>query len=318
MADWLNSSNEYFEYSAMQQIDISRLDLNLFVVFDAIFREGSISGAARRLSLTQPAVSHALGRLRERLDDPLFVRRGRQMAPTPRARQLLEPVRQALAALQQGLNAEAEFDPAHAERTVVLGLRDGLEACVLPPIMAYLMAQAPGIELQSLQVSRRDMVRELAAGRLDLAMDVQLPVPAEIEQRPVLTVPLVVLARRGHPLAGKPLTLARYLAAAHVLVSSRRRGPGLEDFGLAQAGHQRCITLRCQHYQAAMAVVASTDLLLTAPEMLARQLAPAQQFVMLDLPVALPPMSLYFYWHRDQDQDPGHRWLRDWLLSHAV
>lgn len=302
----------------MQQIDISRLDLNLFVVFDAILREGSISGAARRLNLTQPAVSHALGRLRERLDDALFVRRGRQMSPTPRARQLIEPVRQALSALQQGLNAEADFDPASAERTLVLGLRDGLEACVLPQIMAYLLEHAPGIELQSLQVSRRDMVRELAAGRLDMAMDVQLPVPAEIRQRALLSMPLVVLMRRDHPLSRRPLTVRRYLEASHVLVSSRRRGPGLEDFGLAQAGHQRRIALRCQHYQAALEVVAATDLLLTAPQMLAQRLAPAERFVSLALPVALPPMSLYFYWHQDQDRDPGHRWLRDLALSYPA
>ena len=299
----------------MHQIDISRIDLNLFVVFDAIYREGSISAAARRLNLTQPAVSHALGRLRERLADELFVRRGRQMVPTARARQLLEPVSQALAGLQSCLSEAPAFDPGSARRTFVLGLRDGLEACMLPPLMAQLQQQGPGLDLQSLVVQRRELVAELAAGRLDLAMDVALPVPDEIVQQHVMDVPLGVLMRRDHPLAGGKLGIKAYLDAAHVLVSSRRRGPGLEDFGLAQAGQRRHIALRCQHYQAAMEVVACTDLLLTGPDMLLRVLASSSRFHVAALPLKLPAMSLYFYWHRDQHSDPGHRWLLGQLMA---
>jgi len=298
----------------MHETNIARIDLNLFVVFDAIVREGSISAAARSLNLTQPAVSHALARLRERLDDDLFVRRGRQMAPTARARSLIGPVREALTGLQSCLSSEPAFDPASARRPFVLGLRDGLEACVLPPLMKKLMADAPGIELQSLTVSRRDTLRELAAGRLDLAMDVQLPVSGDICQQPLVESPLVVLMRKGHPLAKKTMMLNDYLGAAHVLVSSRRRGPGLEDFGLAQAGHQRDITLRCQHYQAAMEVVAATDLLLTLPDVLAERLAD-RRFVSAALPLQMPAMAMHLYWHRDLDGDPGHRWLRGLLLA---
>lgn len=298
----------------MHESNISRIDLNLFVVFDAIVREGSISAAARSLSLTQPAVSHALARLRERLDDELFVRRGRQMAPTARARALIGPVREALTGLQACLSSEPVFHPASARRTFVLGLRDGLEACVLPPLMKVLLRTAPGVEVQSLTVSRRDTLRELAAGRLDLAMDVQLPVSGDICQQPLVQSPLVVLMRQRHPLAGRPLTLDDYLASAHVLVSSRRRGPGLEDFGLAQAGHQRRIALRCQHYQAAMEVVAATDLLLTLPEVLAGELAD-RRFTAVALPLALPMLAMHLYWHRDMDADPGHRWLRQMLLT---
>jgi DNA-binding transcriptional LysR family regulator len=298
----------------MHETNVGRVDLNLFVVFDAIVREGSISAAARSLNLTQPAVSHALARLRERLDDELFVRRGRQMAPTARARALIGPVREALTGLQGCLSGAPIFDPVSARRTFVLGLRDGLEACVLPPLMARLLTEAPGIEVQSLTVARRDTLRELAAGRLDLAMDVQLPVSGDICQQSVVESPLVVLMRKGHPLDGATLALTSYLAAGHVLVSSRRRGPGLEDFGLAQAGHQRRITLRCQHYQAAMEVVAATDLLLTLPAMLARQLTD-RRFASSPLPLSVPPMVMHLYWHRDQDGDPGHRWLREWLLA---
>lgn len=298
----------------MHETNLTRIDLNLFVVFEAIYREGSISRAARGLNLTQPAVSHALARLRDRLDDPLFVRRGNQMAPTPRARALAEPVREALSGLQHCLTGEHAFDPATARRSFSLGLRDGLEACVLPPLIHYLEQHATGIEIHSVTVARRDMAQELAAGRLDLAMDVQLPTAAEIHQHALFDAPLVVLMRRDHGLARGALTLTRYLAARHVLVSSRRRGPGLEDFGLAQSGHQRELALRCQHYQAALEVVASSELLLTLPEMLAQRLADQARFLIRPLPISLPSMSLYLYWHRDQQNDAAHQWLRDLFM----
>lgn len=301
----------------MNDKNIARIDLNLFVVFEAIYREGSISRAANRLNLTQPAVSHALARLRDRLDDPLFVRRGRQMVPTPRARSLADPVREALGGLQSCLSGEQAFDPSSARCTFILGLRDGLEACVLPPLIRYIELHAPGVEVQSVTVARRDLARELAVGRLDMAMDVQLPTAAEVQQQALLDVPLVVLMRKEHPLARGTLTRKRYLDARHVLVSSRRRGPGLEDFGLAQLGLKRELGLRCQHYQAAFEVVAGTDLLLTLPRMLAQRLATTDRFVSRKLPVALPPMGLYLYWHRDQESDAAHMWLRE-LFVHGL
>lgn len=299
----------------MHETNLARLDLNLFVVFEAIYREGSISRAARQLNLTQPAVSHALARLRERLDDALFVRRGNQMVPTARARALADPVREALAGLQHCLEADVGFAPQAARRTFVLGLRDGLEACVLPPLLQFLHAEAPGVDVQSVMVARRDLAHELASGRVDLALDVQLPMGNDIEQHKLLDAGLVVVMRHDHPLAAKDLTMEGYLAARHVLVSSRRRGPGLEDFGLGQYGYRRELTLRCQHYQSALEVVAQTDLLVTLPDMLAQRLAPAPRFVSRALPLALPGMGLYLYWHRDQHADAGHVWLRENFIN---
>ena len=137
---------------------VSRFDLNLFVVFDAIYTEGSLTRAARVLNLTQPAVSHALGRLRDRLEDPLFVRQGARMVPTSRARAMVTPVRHALGGLQRCLSDEGGFDVADAERTFVVGLRDGLEGCLLPPLTAGILEEAPGVRLQSMTVARRQQL----------------------------------------------------------------------------------------------------------------------------------------------------------------
>lgn len=292
---------------------VSRFDLNLFVVFDAIYTERSLTRAAGILNLTQPAVSHALGRLRQRLGDPLFVRQGSHMVPTARARAMIGPVRHALGGFQHCLSDEGAFEASEAERTFVLGLRDGLEGCLLPPLMENLIQAAPGIRLQSLTVSRRQMATELASGRLDVAADVMLPTPDTIAHQPVLEGPLVVLMRQGHALM-ETLDLPAYLDAEHVLVSSRREGPGIEDFGLARRGYRRHIRLRCQHYQAALATLYQTDLLLTMPAIMARALAPPG-IVTRPLPADLPGLELHLYWHRDQNADPGHGWLRTQLFK---
>ena len=292
---------------------VSRFDLNLFVVFDAIYTEGSLTRAARVLNLTQPAVSHALGRLRDRLEDPLFVRQGARMVPTSRARARGSPVRHAVGGFQRCLSDEGGFDVADAERTFVVGLRDGLEGCLLPPLTAGILEEAPGVRLQSMTVARRQLATELASGRLDLAADVLLPLPDAIEHRPVMSGPLVVIMRPGHPLTGK-LDLPAYLAAQHVLVSSRREGPGMEDFGLSRLGYRRNIRLRCQHHMAALSAVMGSDLLLTLPGLLARQLAPPGRQVE-PLPADVPGLELHLYWHRDQSADPGHTWLRQRVMA---
>ncbi len=292
---------------------VSRFDLNLFVVFDAIYTEGSLTRAAKVLNLTQPAVSHALGRLRDRLDDPLFVRQGSRMVPTARARAMISPVRHSLGGFQRCLSDEGGFDAAEAERTFVLGLRDGLEGCLLPPLMAQVMNEAPGVKLQSLTIRRRQMATELASGRLDLACDVMLAMPETIEHVPVLSGPMVVMMREGHPLS-EGMDLPAYLAAQHVLVSSRREGPGLEDFGLARLGYRRHIRMRCQHYQAAISTVQQTDLLLSLPATLAGRLS-REAMTILPLPAELSDLEMHLYWHRDQSGDPAHGWLREKVLG---
>ena len=226
---------------------------------------------------------------------------------------MVSPVRHALGGFQRCLSDEGGFDASDAERTFVLGLRDGLEGCLLPPLMAQLMEEAPGIRLQSLTIRRRQMPTELASGRLDLACDVMLALPETIEHVPVLSGPMVVMMREGHPLAAG-MELPAYLAAQHVLVSSRREGPGLEDFGLARQGYRRHIRLRCQHYQAAISTVQNTDLLLTLPATLAGRLS-RERMVLQPFPADLADLEMHLYWHRDQAGDPAHRWLRQKVLA---
>jgi len=217
-------------------VHISRFDLNLLVVFDAIYREGSATKAAAKLNLTQPAISHALGRLRALLDDPLFERTGRSFAPTAGARSLIDPVRQALRTLDVALTQLGQFEPGKAERRFVIGTRDVLESTVLPALMQRIGASAPYVDVASVRADRKSLESGLASGLIDVAMDMLLPLSEEIRRRRVEMDRLVVVARRGHSAFVDNLDLSTYLRLDHILVSSRRHGGGLEDLELARLG----------------------------------------------------------------------------------
>ncbi|ELX12858.1 transcriptional regulator LysR family [Janthinobacterium sp. HH01] len=289
---------------------ISKVDLNLFIVFEAIYAEGSITRASLKMNLTQPAISHALNRLRQLFDDPLFERQGHVMVPTPLARSIIDPVRQSLRGFEVTLNGAERFDAATSERAFSLALRDVLEASVLPPLMARVARDAPSVGLHTLQVGRRELESELAAGTLDAAIDILLPLSNDIRRTLLATDQTVVLVRRDHPLVSGALDLDGYLKLEHIQTSSRRRGPGLEDFELSRLGLQRRVRLRCQHYFAACRAVSQTDLALTMPERLARVVN--QQFgnQILPFPLQMPSLDIYLYWHANVDNDPASTWLR--------
>jgi DNA-binding transcriptional LysR family regulator len=294
---------------------ISRIDLNLFVIFEAVYTEKSVTRASRRLNLTQPAISHALGRLRTMFNDPLFIRQGKLMVSTPLARSIIDPVRAALRGFEGTLNRSNGFEPGSSERSFTLGLRDVLEATVLPPLMARIAPAAPHATVAAVQVERREIEGELQAGSLDCAIDVLLPFGPEIRRERILADRTLVVARRGHPALQGAVDLDTYLRQDHVLVSSRRKGPGVEDFELSRLGLSRRVRLRCQHYFAACRVVSQTDLILTMPERYAR--VANQQFdnQLLPLPLAMPAWDVYLYWHANMEQDPANRWLREQVTA---
>jgi len=292
-------------------VHISKVDLNLFIVLEAIYAEGSITRASLKMNLTQPAISHALSRLRQLFDDPLFERQGHVMVPTPLARSIIEPVRRALRGFEVTLTGAARFDAASSERSFSLAVRDVLEASVLPPLMASITRAAPSVTLNTLQVSRRELESELAAGTLDAAIDILLPLSNDIRRAQLAGDNTVVLVRRGHPLVKRRvLSLETYLQLEHIQTSSRRRGPGLEDVELSRQGLQRRIRLRCQHYFAACRVVSETDLALTMPERLARIVNQQFNNQILPIPLEMPSLDVYLYWHANVDSDPANTWLR--------
>jgi len=290
---------------------LSRVDLNLFVVLDAICAEGSITRAADRLHLTQPAVSHALARLRDVYGDPLFVRSGNGVAPTALTKRLIGPIRESLNVLQETLQPTHQFDAAAARNSFVVSLPDVLETWVLPRLMRDLQEMAPQVQLASVRARRRELDADLAGGRLDLAFDVLMPVAPALHHAPLLEDQFIVVARAGHAVTAESgWTIDAYCKARHIVVSSRRTGLSAEDFELSRLGYRRDIALRCSNYHVAWQTMESTDLLLTVPARYAHMHS-AGPYVALPMPVEMRGLAIQMYWHESVEQDPANQWLRE-------
>ncbi len=293
---------------------LDKIDLNLFVVFEAIYRERSITQVATALNLTQPAVSNALARLRQSLDDPLFVRTPQGMYPTPVADNLIGDVRAALGLLERGVGATARFDPLRSEKVFNLAMNDLGEALLLPQLQQQLQQLAPLTSLTSYYVSRDKATEELKAGVIDLLLDVPAVNARELQFAPVAALDYVVAMRPGHPLTAKRrLGLKEYLACDHLHVSSRRRGRGQVDIALHTLGEHRRVALRVANYLVAERVTAQSDLLWTLPATLTRQL----KLEVRKVPFTIEPLVWNLYWHKSTADDPANSWLRELLLGVA-
>jgi DNA-binding transcriptional LysR family regulator len=297
-------------------VHLSQVDLNLFVVLEAIYREGNLTRAGRQVKLTQPAMSHALKRLRELLKDPLFIREGANMVPTPFSRNMINEVRQALQILEVNLYENRNFDPEHTRRNFQIGFWELMESSILPPLAKILAKAAPDISLTTLRVKRREIEQELASGTLDLALDIPIPLSDSIRQQPLFSDRVVVMARAGHPAMGQELDLDTYLRQDHILVSSRRLGPSLVDAEVNRKGRKRRIVLRCQHYFAACRTVSETDMLLTIPERYALMLNDRFNNRLYPFPLkSLQQLEIHMYWHESAENDPPNHWLREQITK---
>lgn len=288
---------------------LDQIDLNLFVLFDALYRERNVTRVAQQLNLTQPAVSNALGRLRQSFDDPLFLRTPDGMQPTPVADSIVADVREALALLRRSVGVTARFDPATSQKTFRLGMNDLAESLLLPSLQAQLATTAPGIAVASYYVDRAAAAEELKSGRSDLLLDAPVFNARELQQLPLARLPYVVAMRRGHPLARRKLTAKTYLAAEHLHVSSRRRGRGQVDIALHSMGQRRRVAMRVQNYLVAARIAQQTDLLWTVPEVL----LPLLDLASRPLPFTVAPLEWNLFWHSNADNDPANRWMREAL-----
>ncbi len=292
-------------------MQLSKVDLNLFIVFDVIYRERNLTKAAEALHITQPAVSNALSRLRATFDDRLFVRRSGHMVPTPMAENIIERVRFALMNLESSLNEHDDFDPRTSKRRFSFAMNDTSESYLLPLLMAHLQDHAPGIYVESYAIQRRDLAREFAAGQLDFALDVPLLNEPQLTHQALTQDRFVCVARQDHPDIQGTLTLEQYLALPHIHISSRRRGQGYIDLHLNRLGLHRNIMLRVQHSRAAPPIVARTNLLLTIPETLARE----HDLQIFELPFDLPKLDWHLYWPANYENDRAHQWMREAIFS---
>ena len=297
------------------------LDLNLLRVFDEVMAERSLTRAARNLSLTQPAVSNALRRLRETLGDELVQRSGQGMAPTPRALAIWPAVREALRQLQESLIPN-EFVPGQAHSTFVLAMADATAAELVPGLTDTLEREAPGVTMRVVPLSTRDPRLLLDEEACDLAVGYFPSVLADLTAREQSGEPVpflhqrlydaeyVCVMRRGHALASGPFTLERFCSARHMLVSFSGRPFGFIDESLALLGRKRQVVLTVNQFFTAGRVVANSNLLSVMPRHFIRVTGIAEQLVLRPLPFAVAPVHVDALWHRRSDQRSAHRWLR--------
>jgi len=296
-------------------MNLSKIDLNLFVVFDAIYSEANLTRAGEIIGITQPAVSNSLSRLRTMFDDPLFIRTAKGMTPTPVARNIVGPVRQALTLMRSSVQDSDSFDAETSNKLYRLSMSDLAEMTALPTLFKILGNQAPGIDIESYVVKRRDMARDLASGNLDLAIDAPLITDPHVKHTSLINDRLVCVARSDHDEINGSLSLEQYLSLNHLHVSTRKRGLGHVDLELGKMGLRRRIGLRTRHYLMTPEILEQTNLALTVQSRFAIQITQRFNLQYLPLPFDVPALETHLFWHESADQDPANRWMRKILQS---
>ncbi len=301
------------------------LDLNLLRVFDEVMAERSLTRAARNLSLTQPAVSNALRRLRDTLGDELVRRSGQGMEPTPRALVLWPSVRDALRQLQESLVPQ-HFVPEEADNSFVLAMADATAAALVPGLMDIVETEAPGISLRIVPLSTRDPRKllddesvEIAVGHFpavvtDLTARAQVGKAVSFAYQRLYDGEYVCVMRKGHALATGPFTLNRFCAARHLLVSFSGRPFGFIDEALATLGRDRRVVLTVNQFFTAGRVVSSSNLLTVLPRHFIAETGIADALVWRSLPFDVPAVHVDALWHSRMEPGSAHRWLRQALV----
>ena len=295
---------------------VERPDLNLLVTLDLVLREGSVARAARRLALSPSAMSRALARLREATGDPLLVRAGRTLAPTPRALELRERVSLVLSEAEAILRPGPALDLGKLERTFTLRTSEGLVETFGPALIGRVFSEAPGVRLRFLQKADKDSapLREgavdLETGVLEKGAGPELRVQALFQDR------MVGVVSAGNPLSEGPMTLARYADARHVCVSRHEDCRGPIDEALAASGLQRRIITIVGGFATAVALARASDLVASVPERHTEALLAGMH--RFQIPAAVPEFTVSMFWHPRQDADPAHRWLRQCVREVCV
>ena len=285
------------------------LDLNLLVTLDALLQEGSVTRAAQRVGLSTPAMSHALARVRERLDDPILVRAGRTMVLTPRAESLKARVHTLVAEARGALEPERPFVAAELDRTFTIHTTDYVLAVLGVATDRILRAEAPRVSVRFVP-NLADDAALLRDGASDLAIGIYADLPPEMRSRTLLTDRFVCVVRDGHA-AGSRLTLERFVELAHVQVAPRGKPGGYVDDMLRERGLTRRVVRAVPYFVAALQLVAQTDYVLTVPERVARLFASGLGLKVLEAPLELLPYALSLVWHPRYDGDAGHRFVRE-------
>lgn len=287
------------------------LDLNLLRVLAALYDEGQTTRAAKRLSLSQPAISHALAKLRQALGDDLFVREGNRMQPTPFAESIREPVRRILDIVATEIAHERDFEPLKTTRRFTISTSDIGELVFLPTLLRTLAEDAPSATLRCLTLPPAELEQAMAEGSVDLALG-YFPdfVGRAFLQQKLFEHRFACLVRRDHPRIGDTISMEQFLAADHAVVSQKGRSQEIFEQRLSELGLTRRVLLESPHFMSAPLMVAYSDMITTVPRAVARAYARMAPLKLLEPPLEIPAIELKQFWHLRHHKDPSVHWLR--------
>jgi len=291
-------------------MNLADFDLNLLVVLDAIYEERNLTRAGQRLGLSQPAVSHSLNKLRQAFADPLFVRNGYLMEPTPLSEELRENVKAALELTARTLADRGRFEPARSCRTFNVGIQDYPMVIIMPRLMRHLKTVAPGITIRTFHMSMEERRKALEEKKLDLVVGIRQDFGSSIFQQHLFDDSQGCLVRQGHPVIGDELTLEQYLEADFIGLSISDTQQAIVDRLLKEMGHRRNIRLTVENEVTIPQLVAATDFVANIAWLVAKEYLPWLPLRILPLPIHLEELRFFQYWHDRHHQDPGHVWLR--------
>ena len=297
---------------AIDHINLSRIDLNLLVAFDALLAERSVTKAAARVGLGQSAMSHNLARLRQLFDDELFVRSPEGMRPTPRALALADRVRVTLSDIEALVTRADEFDPANTERTFRIALPDSVEMLIGAKLLAIGCEEAPGIRFRFYSTDERQLLDEIDADNIDLGIGIGTFPDGQVHHNHRLLVTDTYLCMFNAKKVGlkPPISLEDYVRLPHVLTSLRKGERGVVDDALEKIALSRKVALTTSRFVAVPFLVAGAPVVTTMHARLARIFARELGLVLSRVPVELPEVTISMLWHASYDGDPGHEWLR--------
>jgi len=292
------------------------IDLGILVSLDALLQEGSVTGAARRVGLSTPAMSHALARIRERLGDPILVRSGRGMLLTPRALALKPQVHSVVTDARRTLEPERPFVASELSRTFVVHATDYVLTILGTTVDRILREEAPKVCVRFVPNTPDDpaLLRDQGS---DLAVGIYGELPQEMRNRQLLTDRFVCVVRREHPATGKRFTLDQFVSLPHIQVAPRGKPGGYLDDVLRERGLSRTVARAVPYFVTALQLAAEMDYVLTISERLAKRFAEPLSLTLLEVPVKLRPYALSLVWHPRMDGDPAHRFLREVFLRAA-
>lgn len=302
--------------TAISHAHLARIDLNLLLAFDALYTERNVTRAARRIGVTQSAMSHMLRRLRELFDDELFLKGPLGMTPTAHAELLSGPVGRAMGELSHALLLRPRFEAGTAKRSFILVASDYIQLVLLPPLLERLRKEAPGVRLQ-VRAYSEEVGAHLASGAADLLLSA-LPVAGALQQRRLFSEQFVCVLHADHPWAQGPLTQEQYVSLQHILVSPQGFGPTWVDPVLQREGLRRDIVVSVPSYLIAPMLLTNSNLIVTLAARVASRLRAIVPLRELTPPLPIPGFTISAYWHERFDPDPAHAWLRGILAEIAA